>query len=156
MNPRIVNQLSHLFLHKMNSLVIWENNTLSIRYFNKKYSLYDGDKLVVNDYDSLTPCIDSLFIAVMRENYSYKYQLLNINGEKVFGDEKKFEFIGFNHELNKFTFYDYFNKIDLVFPKLSEEKNKLFILFLRQIYRKKINDICEFQTIVDEIFKIIR
>ena len=84
----MLNHYLKVVVNKMNSLVIWENNTLSIRYFNKKYSLYDGDKLVVNDYDSLTPCIDSLFIAVMRENYSYKYQLLNINGEKVFGDEE--------------------------------------------------------------------
>ena len=139
----------------MNPLVVWKKDTLCMIYFNNKYSLYDSKKLVISGYDSLVPCADSFFIACVKNNQSYKYQLLNIDGDKIFGEDKMFEFISFNKDLNSFTFYDYFNKIDLVFPKLSSEKNKIFFMFLRKIYNKKITDICEFQKIVDEVCKKI-
>lgn len=135
----------------MNPLVIWKKDTYKIVYLNKKYSLYDNEKIIASEYDSLMPCADNFFIVCKKDNQSYKYQLLNINGTKVFGDNKMFEFITFNDNLNKFTFYDYFNKIELIFPKFSNEKNELFFLFLKQIYNKKINNILEFQDIVNKI-----
>ena len=139
----------------MYSLVVWTNNLLCIRYFNGKYSLYNNGNLIISEYDSLVPCSNYFFIGSIYDNNLYKYQLLNVNGEKIFGDKKTFDFISFDETLNKFTFYDYFNKIDLVFPKLSDDKNRIFFLFLKQIYSKNINEVCEFQLIVDQICKKI-
>lgn len=142
-------------MNKMKSLVVWKKDTFSIVYLNKKYSLYNDEKLIIGDYDSLTPCSDAFFIGCIKDNLTYKYQLLNINGDKIFDNNKMFDLISFNQELRKFTFYDYYNKIDLMFPEFSGEKNKIFLMFLNKIYSKKITDICEFQIIVDEICKKI-
>jgi len=137
--------------NKMNNLIIWEKDSFKITYLNNKYSLYDDDKLIINNSESLTPCNNLFFITCIKENESYKYQLLSISGDNIFGDDKTFEFISFNQELNKFTFYNYFNKIEIEMPTLSEDRYKLFYLFLRQIYNKKIIEPDEFQKAIDKI-----
>ena len=135
----------------MSDLVIWKKDDFSILYKNDKYSLRNSEKVLINQYDSITPCSDYFFIGCKKCDKSYKYQLFNINGDKLFGEDKLFRFISFDQSTNVFTFYDYFKKITLSLPRLSGDKNKLFVLFLSQLYSKKINDIGEYQKLIDDV-----
>ena len=51
---------------KMNPLVVWKNDTFNIVLSNKKYSLFDNDKLLIKEYDSIRPCSDYFFIGCLK------------------------------------------------------------------------------------------
>ena len=135
----------------MTALTIWKEDTLSIKFENKKYTLYNEDTPITNEYDSLTPCNSSYIIGCIKDNNSYKYQLIDNNGEKIFGDKQLFELISYNQKLNEFNFFNYYEKITVQFPILSKEKNRLFNIFLQKLYNKKIKNIGEFKEIINKV-----
>lgn len=137
----------------MRGIVVWKNGPLEVTYLDDKYSFYNDGRLVINNYDSITPCDNSFFIGCMKEDGVYKYQLFSIDGENIFGDGKSFELINFNSNTQKFILYNYFNKIEIIMPNLSYDKYRLFYLFLKQIYKKETIETKELQIIIDEISK---
>ncbi len=137
----------------MNEIIVWKNGTLEVKYLNNKYSFYNDGRLIINNYDSITPCDNSFFIGCIKDDGIYKYQLFGIDGEKIFGDDKSFELIHFNSNTQKFTLYNYFNKIEIIMPNLSQDKYRLFCLFLKQIYKKETIETEELQKIIDGISK---
>ena len=135
----------------MNDLILWVNNEFKITYSENKYSLLNNNKIILDNYDSLIPCDNYFIIACKKNQKSYLYQLFNINGEKIFGDDRTFELISFDSYTKKFILYNYFNKFEIVIPKLSENGYKLFYMFLRQIYDKDIIQSDNIQKTIDEI-----
>lgn len=137
------------YLNKINKLKVWENETYKIIYTDKTYSLYKNDKQISNNYSSITHCIEDFFIVCKRTNSAYKYQLLK-DDNLILGKDRYFEYINFNKENKKFTLYNYFNKTEISFPTWSQEKNKLFMLFLQKYMDKNIYNEFEIQKIINK------